>query len=478
MARKRRRGHSLVVIVLLFLLSAACVASTKQDCAGLLISEVSPHAPEYVELYNPTGLEIRLCDFRLCYYSDTRITWENPYRTRPFSPQASIPPCGYYLIGFGDDWASSQLRADWCPYSSNQLSGTSGAVAVFKGTPSAETLVDAVGWGSSLLAEGVPASAPPDGLTLSRVVDVGSGEPFLDTNHNASDLMRTPPSPCSSWAGATLAILSMATGGCGVGELAIEYQLCNRGRAQEVFVLELADELGWTKGKAPIGLEVSPGECAGGQIRIQVPCDLDFYVLDLETTGVGLFDEIIEIAWARFHGAQVVQTFSSLVHPELLYIDPEAQEKHGITIEEILEAHAPPIQEILPDVLKELSGSVVVAHSARFDQRFLEAATGEPNAPLLESLIWKDTLALSQSALPRFESYELEALAAGLGLPAPQHRALPDAYATGFLFLECLKELGNTVTLEAASVGRRSLSGAACVSIGVPGLQDGVNQTE
>lgn len=466
------------MMVLLFLLSAACVGPTEEDCAGLLISEVSSHDPEYVELYNPTGLEIRLSDYHLCYYSDTRETWEDPsYHTRPFPPQASIPPYGYYLISFGDDWTSSEVRADWHPYSSH-LRDRSGTVAVFKGVPSAKTLIDAVGWGSATLAEGTPASPPPDGLTLSRAPNVNSGEPFLDTNRNASDLIRTPPSPCSSSTGATLDILSIETEGTEVGKLAISYQLCNRGSAHEVFVLKSTDELGWTKDEAPIELEVSPGECSGGLIRIQVPCDLDFYVLDLETTGVEWFDEIIEIAWARFHSAHVVQTFSSLVRPKFLYINPEAQEKHGITIEEILEAHAPPIEEILPAVLGELSGCTVVAHSARFDQRFLEAAGGEPNAPLLESLVWKDTLALSYSAFPGLESYELEALAAELGLPAPQHRALSDAYATGFLFLECLKELGNTVTLTAARAGRRSLSGVASVNIDVPGLKDWANQAE
>jgi len=96
----------------------------------------------------------------------------------------------------------------------------------------------------------------------------------------------------------------------------------------------------------------------------------------------------------------------------------------------------------------------------------------------LESLLWRDTLALSRSAFPNLESYELEALAMKLGLPTPQHRALPDVYATGFLFLECLKKLGNTITLTAATRDRTTLSGVASVVIDVPGLQDLTNQTE
>jgi len=472
MARELGRKLSLLVIVLVFLLTGTCAAPTEQDHSRLLITEISPHELEYVELHNPTDSEIELLGFHVCYYSDTKTTWDDPYRVKPFPPHASIAPHGFFLIGFGDNWASSQVGADWWAYSSKQLSGRSGAIAVFSGAPSARTLVDAVGWGSSMLAEGVPAPAPPDGLTLSRTVDVGLGEPFLDTNYNASDLVHTLPTPCNSVVGTTLAVLGVESGSCEDSELAIQYQLCNRGRAQEVFIVEIDDELGWTESRSPIEHKLSPRECTKGDVRIELPCDLDFYVLDLETTNTMRFDEIIEIAWVHFRGSQPIQTFSSLVCPKFHFIDPDAQEVHGITIEQILEAEAPSIEEVLPDVLNELSGNIVVAHSARFDKRFLDEATDEKDIPLLESFFWRDTLALSRLAFPGLESYKLSSLAAELSLSDPQHRALPDAYVAGALFLRCMKELGNTVTLAVATVSRLPLSGIVLVSVVLPGLQD------
>jgi DNA polymerase III epsilon subunit-like protein len=457
--------------VLLLLVGGACAAPTHQVNPGVMISEVSLHDPEYVELYNPTDSVISIEQYYLCYYSDTKTSWEDPHHNRKFLEQALIAPHSYYLVGFGGDWASSSVEPDWRPYSSKRLSNRSGAIAVFSGIPSATSLVDAVGWGASTLAEGVSASSPPDDLTLSRTVDLDSGMPFLDTDRNVSDLMHKQPSPCSSATGTTLSILSVERLTTDVEETAIQYELCNRGREDEDFMLEVSDELRWTDGTEATRHELSCGACVKGEVRIMMPSEPCFYILDLETTGVGAYDEIIEIAWAHFCGPQVVQTFSSLVRPHFLYIDPDAQEKHGITIQQILEANAPPIEDILPSLLRELGGNIVVAHSAQFDRRFVEAATTEEgDLSLLNSFVWRDTLSLSRLAFAGLQDYKLASLAVYLGLPEPRHRAISDAFITGLLFRRCLEELGNTVTLTIGTETQRVLSAIVSVRVDIPGI--------
>ena len=173
--------------------------------------------------------------------------------------------------------------------------------------------------------------------------------------------------------------------------------------------------------------------------------DLAFTVFDTETTGLepSAGDEIIQIGATRIVNRRLLthEVFDQLIDPERHL--PEASVKiHGITPEMLV--GQPTIGTVLPAFRSFCADTVLVAHNAAFDMRFLqikEATTGiKFDLPVL------DTLLLSAVLHPNQESHRLEAIAERLGvLIVGRHTALGDAYVTGEVFLKMvplLAEMG------------------------------------
>ncbi len=160
---------------------------------------------------------------------------------------------------------------------------------------------------------------------------------------------------------------------------------------------------------------------------------MEFFALDLETTGLDpQKDEILEIAWVRFVGGRPRERYQTLVR--VAFLPKEVEALTGISPEQL--RRAPPLEEVLPGVLEKLGGKVVVAHNAPFDRSFLEQGAARLGL-CLPDIHWVDTLTLARAIWPERESHALPALREKLGLaPEGAHRALPDAEATGYLFLE------------------------------------------
>ena len=154
--------------------------------------------------------------------------------------------------------------------------------------------------------------------------------------------------------------------------------------------------------------------------------DTLFTVLDVETTGLGEADRVIEIACMRLRNGHEFARFHSLVNPGMT-IAPAASEVSGITDEMV--AHAPIFPEIYPEVEKLLDGAVLVAHNAPFDLRFISRERKRWELPAWNGPV-VDTLRLARNTL-ELESYSLSALEKSLKLEhAPSHRALADVLAT------------------------------------------------
>ena len=157
-----------------------------------------------------------------------------------------------------------------------------------------------------------------------------------------------------------------------------------------------------------------------------------FCVLDLETTGASAeHDRITEIGAAKFRGGEQIGTFKTFVNPEC-EIPPAITVLTGITQSMVMAA--PSVGEILPTLLEFIGDSVIVAHNARFDVGFLNAALLRNDRDQLTNRVL-DTVALARRVLRgSVPDCKLATLAKWLRLPhQPSHRALDDALATADL---------------------------------------------
>lgn len=163
-----------------------------------------------------------------------------------------------------------------------------------------------------------------------------------------------------------------------------------------------------------------------------------YVVVDLETTGLHpMFNEIIEIGAIKVKDGETIDEFHALIKPKEK-LDSFTTQFTSIT-DEMLQDQ-PSIEEVLPKFLNFCKGSVLVAHNANFDYRFLRYYTKK-----ICGIDWHlpviDTLALAKR-LVRLSSYNLEKLVSHFKIGSfKHHRALEDARVTTKVFLELLKIL-------------------------------------
>jgi DNA polymerase III epsilon subunit family exonuclease len=190
-------------------------------------------------------------------------------------------------------------------------------------------------------------------------------------------------------------------------------------------------------------------DCAGSTISLAgtqpdpLLEEAELVVFDLETTGLSAArDRICEIGAVRVHALQPVDSFQSLVNPRVALPGTVAR-LTGLREQEL--RAAPSITSVLGRFLTFAGDSLLVAHNARFDQRFLERQLSllhdrrlsEP--PLC-------TAALARRLLEGRVRVSLASLAHYFGVPTtPCHRALPDAEATAqvlVLLIGLAQEIG------------------------------------
>jgi len=169
--------------------------------------------------------------------------------------------------------------------------------------------------------------------------------------------------------------------------------------------------------------------------------ELTYTVFDTETTGLepSNGDEIIQIGAARIVNNRLLrqETFNQIVDPEIP-LKPESIPIHGIT--EDMVRGQPNIDVVLPAFHEFCEDTVLIAHNAAFDMRFLQLKEDRTGIRFTQPVL--DTLLLSAVVHPNQESHKLDVILERLGITiGTRHNALEDALATGEVFLKLVKLL-------------------------------------
>lgn len=94
--------------------------------------------------------------------------------------------------------------------------------------------------------------------------------------------------------------------------------------------------------------------------------DLEYVAFDVETTGFGKNDRIVEIGFVAFKNDKVLEEWSTLINP---LRDVGKTNIHGITPSMV--STAPLFEDVINDVFRMINRRVLVAHQFSFDARML-----------------------------------------------------------------------------------------------------------
>ena len=168
--------------------------------------------------------------------------------------------------------------------------------------------------------------------------------------------------------------------------------------------------------------------------------ETDFVVFDLETTGAKTPPcRITEIGAYRVAGGEITDEFHALVNPETP-IPIFISQLTGISDQMV--RHAPKFGEIAADFLNFIGDSVLVAHNAHFDLRFLNHEIDRMYKAYRVANAHLCTVQLSRKLLPHIENHRLNTVAAHYSVSlVNHHRASDDAHATAHIFVNLLDEL-------------------------------------
>lgn len=160
--------------------------------------------------------------------------------------------------------------------------------------------------------------------------------------------------------------------------------------------------------------------------------DIDFAIIDIETTGLSTTHDIpVEIAAVKTRNGKVVGKFHSLIY--VSYIPFEATMIHGIDTSMV--KNAPRLNVVRSRFKKFIKGCTLVGHNIRkFDLKFLCKYF-----KLSKNTCCVDTIYISKKLFPMQRKHNLKAVAKRLGMRNNKyHRALNDATTTRKVFTKLL----------------------------------------
>lgn len=165
-----------------------------------------------------------------------------------------------------------------------------------------------------------------------------------------------------------------------------------------------------------------------------------YVAFDVETTGLSSKkDRIIEVGAILFENGRVVDTYSSLVNPEIK-IPKEATAINHITHGMVKKA---PTEDIVCRELVKFLGNalheqtLICAHNAEFDMSFISQALMRQGYDA--QILYLDTLSLSRKTIPGLPNYKQTTVAKHLNIKnKKEHRAISDAEVCGEILWKLL----------------------------------------
>ena len=163
-------------------------------------------------------------------------------------------------------------------------------------------------------------------------------------------------------------------------------------------------------------------------------------IFDTETTGLSpeQGDRIIEIgAIEMVNRFPTGKTYHQYLHPGDRAIHPDAQNVHGISIEDL--ADKPSFSDVLDEFLAFFGEGQLIAHNAKFDMGFINAELKRLNQPTIENDRVIDTLVIARRKYPGARN-SLDALCDRFGI-SNAHRTLHGALLDSELLADVYIEL-------------------------------------
>lgn len=215
---------------------------------------------------------------------------------------------------------------------------------------------------------------------------------------------------------------------------------------------------GWL-GRLARRRSVDPGDYPAGPVRdlaTDLPSleaalsEVEMLALDLETTGLDpAKDAVLSVGWVPIVGdrIQLGQARQLIVRPPVGTEVGASATLHGLTDDQV--RTAPPMVEVLPEILAALRGRVLVAHHTPIEVGFLGCAVRSCLDARLP-LVSLDTLQIQRRLSGREPDHlptgalRLDACRRQFGLPRyGAHLALTDAIGTAELLLAQVAELAH-----------------------------------
>lgn len=159
-----------------------------------------------------------------------------------------------------------------------------------------------------------------------------------------------------------------------------------------------------------------------------------FVAIDVETTGLSpITNELIEVSAIKYDGNRKIDTYTTLIKPKVR-IPYYITNITGITNEMV--KNAPQVEEVMPNLIKFIGNSKIVAHNANFDYKFIQNYSR--NAFSKNTLI--DTVQLGRKMYPNLPNHKLGTIAKHIGITEDSfHRAEFDCECCAKIYIEYLE---------------------------------------